>query len=102
MSMKSLSPFCSFWLFVILSWQCEAQTYDTNNEVVETFAGSGFSGYIDGLGQLTMFNNPAAVAADSSGNLFVGDTGNFRIREITPSASVTPFAGDGHNNGFFL
>jgi hypothetical protein len=30
-----------------LGWQARAQTYDTNNEVVQTFAGSGFSGYLE-------------------------------------------------------
>jgi hypothetical protein len=38
-------------------WDAEAQIYDTNNEAVQTFAGSGFSGYVDGVGQLTMFNS---------------------------------------------
>jgi hypothetical protein len=36
----------------------EAQTYDTNGDYVQTFAGSGFYGYVDGVGQLTMFHNP--------------------------------------------
>ena len=44
----------------VLAWQAGAQTYDTNNIVVQTFAGSGFSGYVDGVGQQTMFNNPLA------------------------------------------
>src|SRR5215203_241573 len=56
------------------------QNYDTNNPVVQTFVGSGFYGYLDGQGTQTMFNNPVAVVADSSSNLFVLDTGNGRIR----------------------
>jgi len=32
----------------------EAQIYETNNVVVQTFAGSAFRGYVDGVGQLTM------------------------------------------------
>ncbi|MGP8053639.1 MAG: hypothetical protein ACLQAH_07450 [Limisphaerales bacterium] len=35
-----------------------AQTYDTNNDYVQTFAGSGEQGYYDGQGQLTKFSNP--------------------------------------------
>jgi hypothetical protein len=31
-------------LCVLSVWQTEAQIYDTNNVVVQTFAGSGFSG----------------------------------------------------------
>src|ERR1035437_9265795 len=79
-------------------WNVEAQTYDTNNEVVQTFAGSGFSGYLDGVGQLTMFNRPSKIAADSFGNLFVMDGGNSRIRKITPDGTVTTFAGGGTGN----
>jgi len=39
--------------FTFLAVQSNAQTYDTNGVVVQTFAGSGFSGYLDGLGQQT-------------------------------------------------
>ena len=80
----------------MLGWQAEAQIYDTNNVVVQTFAGSGFSGYVDGVGQLTMFNNPQCVVADSSSNLFVLDLGNSRIRKIAPDGTVSTFAGGGN------
>ena len=76
-------------------WNIEAQIYDTNGDYVQTFAGSGFSGYVDGVGQLTMFNYPAMIAADSSGNLFVVDGGNSLIRKITPDGTVSTFAGGG-------
>jgi hypothetical protein len=69
-----------------------AQIYDTNNDVVETFAGSGFSGLVNGQGTQTMFNWPCAVVADSSGNLFVADSTNGLIRKITPGATVSTFA----------
>ena len=69
-------------------WHALAQTYDTNNEVVQTFAGSGFAGYVDGVGQLTMFNNPNVIVADSHSNLFVWDSGNYRIRKIAPDGTL--------------
>jgi hypothetical protein len=78
-----------------LSWRCDAQIYDTNNVVVQTFAGSGFSGYLDGQGALTMFNNPSSIVADPLGNLFILDTGNNRIRRITQDATVSTFVGGG-------
>jgi hypothetical protein len=78
-----------------------AQTYDTNNDVVQTFAGSGFSGYVDGVGQLTMFIEPLAIVADTFSNLFVIDYSNYqnplRIRKIMPDGTVTTFAGGGVN-----
>ncbi|MEO5804234.1 MAG: hypothetical protein ABIR24_11960 [Verrucomicrobiota bacterium] len=80
----------------LVSFSLQAQTYDTNNVVVQTFAGSGFSGYVDGVGQQTMFNNPNAIVADSHGNLFVWDHANRRIRRIAPDGTVTTFAGGGN------
>jgi sugar lactone lactonase YvrE len=80
---------------LLFAWQAEAQTYDTNNDVVQTFAGSGFSGYLDGQGTQTMFNGPTAIAADSSSNLFVFDYYNSRIRKITPDGAVSTFVGGG-------
>jgi sugar lactone lactonase YvrE len=79
----------------VQGWQAKAQIYDTNNVAVQTFAGSGFSGYVDGVGQQTMFNSPAAIVADTSGNLFVYDYYNTRIRKITPDGTVSTFAGGG-------
>src|ERR1035441_8010442 len=74
-----------------------AQIYDTNNVVVQTFAGSGFAGYLDGQGTQTMFNNPNVIVADSHSNLFVWDVNNYRIRKIAPHGTVTTFAGGGDN-----
>ena len=82
-------------IVVLSRWPAGAQIYDTNNVVVQTFAGSGFSGYLDGQGTQTMFNNPNAVVADSHGNLFVWDSLNWRIRKIAPDSTVTTFAGGG-------
>ncbi|HWH71515.1 MAG TPA: hypothetical protein VNT26_19215 [Candidatus Sulfotelmatobacter sp.] len=76
-------------LVLVLGVRAPAQTYDTNNVAVQTFAGSGFYGYYDGQGIWTMFNAPAAVAADACGNLFVLDSGNSLIRKVTPDATVS-------------
>ena len=84
-------------LALLIAGNACAQTYDTNNVVVQTFAGSGFSGWMDGVGTQTMFSSPMAVAADSAGNLFVADSGNSRIRKIAPDSTVSTFAGGGAN-----
>jgi subtilisin-like proprotein convertase family protein/streptogramin lyase len=58
-----------------------------------TFAGSGSTGTVDGVGVTAEFNNPAGMAIDSQGNLFVADRVNNTIRKITAAGVVSTFAG---------
>ncbi len=65
------------------------------NVFVETIAGSGFYGYLDGQGTQTMFAGPEALAVDKATNVYVWDYFNARIRKIASDFTVTTFAGSG-------
>src|SRR5262249_43985700 len=54
--------------------------------VVTTFAGTaGMDGAVDANGANARFELPQDVAVDDAGNVYVGDTGNYTIRKITPA-----------------
>ena len=67
----------------------------TPGGVVTTFAGSGKFGSTNGVGCAASFYSPTGITIDISGNLYVTDWGKDLIRKITPSGSVTTFAGTG-------
>jgi len=60
-----------------------------------TIAGNGKPGYADGEGRKAQFNGPIGVAVDTSGNIYVADSYNDRIRMITPRGQVSTVAGQG-------
>lgn len=71
---------------------------DTATNVITTVAGtdrSGFSGDA-GPADKARLNEPSALTVDGSGNIFVADTGNYRIRRIDAlSGMMTTVAGNG-------
>jgi streptogramin lyase len=60
---------------------------------VTTVAGmAGTSGLGDGTGTAALFNQPRGITAESTGNLYVADTGNGAIRKISTTGAVTTMA----------
>jgi len=67
---------------------------------VSTLAGlAGSAGSTDGAGSAARFSNPSAVAVDAAGTVYVADTGNQTIREITAVGVVSTLAGLANNQG---
>jgi sugar lactone lactonase YvrE len=73
----------------------------TSSGVVSTLAGRGTTGSTNGTGTNASFYYPSGVAVDSSGNIYVADQGNHRIRKITSAGVVTTLAGNsqGYSDG---
>ncbi|MDR1306057.1 MAG: hypothetical protein LBK74_00600 [Treponema sp.] len=46
-------------------------------------AGDGTPGDADGVGTAARFENPQGISVDTAGNLYVADTGNYRIRKLS-------------------
>lgn len=66
----------------------------TSVGTVTTLAGSGQWGYADGTGAAAQFSMPSDLAVDrSTGDIYVADFINFRIRKVTPAGVVTTLAG---------
>lgn len=74
----------------------------TPGGVVSTFAGTvGVNGEVNGAVATALFDYPTAIAVDATGNVYVGDTGEYSqsssadnaIRKITSAGEVTTLAG---------
>lgn len=68
--------------------------------VITNLAGNGLQGSVDGLGTAASFKYPSDLTLDASGNVFVADLGNRKIRKITPGGLVSTFAGSDTSNTY--
>jgi len=67
-----------------------------SNGVITTVAGNGTSGFSGDNGPAisAQLSNPLSVAVDLAGNLYIGDSGNRRIRRVS-NGVITTVAGNG-------
>lgn len=70
----------------------------TSGGTLSTFAGLGYGGFSGdgGLASAALMGDPAAIAFDSKGNMFIADYGSSRIRRVDALTGViTTVAGSG-------
>ena len=65
--------------------------------IISTFAGNHTAGYTGDGGAATAaeLNVPTGVAFDASGNLYIADYGNYRIRKVNTAGIISTIAGNG-------
>jgi sugar lactone lactonase YvrE len=69
----------------------------TPEGVISTYAGNGTAGFSGDGGAATSaeINGPLGIGFDGAGNLYIGDSYNQRVREVTPEGVISTFAGNG-------
>jgi sugar lactone lactonase YvrE len=69
----------------------------TPDGIIHTFAGTGAAAYNgDGIpASRANVNDPTGLAIDASGDVFFTDTGDHRVREVTPDGIIHTIAGTG-------
>ncbi|PYV07226.1 MAG: hypothetical protein DMG07_29300, partial [Acidobacteria bacterium] len=67
------------------------------NATINTVAGNGTRGFSGdgGLATSALLNQPDGVAVDASGNLYIVDGVNYRVRKVTPVGVISTVAGNG-------
>jgi uncharacterized protein (TIGR03437 family) len=83
-------------LFIADTLNAKVRKVSTSG-VITTVAGNGTAGYGgDGSAAASaQLNLPIGVAVDSSGNLYIADFGNSRVRKVSASGAITTVAGSG-------
>jgi sugar lactone lactonase YvrE len=83
-------------IFIADTSNCRIREVNTSG-TISTIAGYGVCGYnADAIAaKLAYLNNPYAVAVDSSGNVYIADTYNHRVRMVDTSGIIHTVAGIG-------
>jgi uncharacterized protein YjdB/sugar lactone lactonase YvrE len=68
-----------------------------NSGIITTIAGNGIQGFSGNGGAATAakLDYPAGATMDDSGNIFIADFGNHRVRKINTSGIISTYAGTG-------
>ena len=84
-------------VFVILALAVLVSGPAAIAQTISTVAGNGLVGFSTDGGPATgsALNNPRGVTFDSSGNMYIADKMNHRVRRVSPSGIISTFVGNG-------
>jgi hypothetical protein len=71
----------------------------SSDMMVTTIAGTGVAGLLDGQADQAKFNYPRGICLDDTGNIYIGDSWNHRVRKISLDGIVSTWAGGGTTIG---
>jgi hypothetical protein len=73
------------------------KAYAADRYIIKRVAGTGSRGFSGdgGAAVSAQLKDPFGVAVDSSGNVYIADYGNQRIRKVDPTGEISTFAGNG-------
>jgi sugar lactone lactonase YvrE len=82
----------------IADWGANLIRKVDRNGIITTVAGNGTAGYSGDGGPATQanLNQPAGLAFDTAGNMYIADQYNFRLRKVDTSGIITTVAGTGN------
>ena len=77
-------------LFIADSGNCRVRKLVLSTDTISTYAGTGSCSFFgDGGSAISAkVNVPSGVALDGSGNLYIADTNNYRIRQVIKSTGI--------------
>ena len=81
---------------------CRIRMVTTSTGIISTVAGNSISGYSgdEGLATSAKLKKPSGVAVDASGNIYIGDAGNNRIRMVTKSTGIITTVAGSSTSGY--
>ena len=85
-------------IYIADIWNHRVRKVTVSNGIITTIAGTGTAGYnADGIVATTAkLNGPTDIAFDGSGNVYIAENLNYRIRKVTVSTGIiTTVAGTG-------
>jgi hypothetical protein len=84
-------------VFFVSSYSSSVTIWKVDSAGNQTLFAGGGSGMAEGPALSVAFTNVPQIAADAVGNVYLSDTGHYRVSKITPGGTLSYVAGNGTN-----